>query len=289
MSAEASASVSLRAAETTLRRGLRSFRWRVRLLLAMRLATVGIAVTAGAAAVVVLILRLRGLWYPMLLPEICLGAVVTAAALAALVWPLPDRSVARSADRRLGLRDRLGSALEFARGGTPSGMDRAAIADAIEYLRSAHARDAYPVRTHRATAAAGICLAALVLSQTLPIPALLLPDREREEKAQLRQEAAKIEPLAKELEEVAKQSGDDEAEEVARRLKKLAQQLERGHLTKKQALLKLQDLESLRRPSRQRRRRPSRWRRRPARASPPKRWRSQTRRRSQETRRRPRS
>ncbi len=46
-------------------------------------------------------------------------------------------------------------------------------------------------------------------------------------------------PVAKQLEEEAKKQDDKEAQEAARRLQRLAKQLERGQLDKKLALLKL--------------------------------------------------
>jgi ferritin len=226
-----------------LRRGIRALRLRVRLLIALRLAVAAIAIVSGGAALAVLVLRLRGMWYPLFVPEIALGAAVVAALFAGLMWPLPDRLVAVSADRRLGLRDRIGSALHFIRTGAASGMAQAAILDALGYLDSLRPRDAFPVRRPPWSTPAGICLGALLLAQVLPIPPLLLSQREREEKAELRQVAARIEPLAKDLEEAATQANDEEARQAARDLKKLAQQLQRGQLDKKQALLNMAELD----------------------------------------------
>jgi hypothetical protein len=59
----------------------------------------------------------------------------------------------------------------------------------------------------------------------------------------LRREAAAIEPLAEKLEQAARESEDEEAEQVAKRLQMLAQQLDRGQLDKKQALLELEKLD----------------------------------------------
>ena len=229
-------------ATRSLRRGLRRLRWRARLLISVQLATGGIAIAAATAALAVVLLRLSGAWYSPLLPAACLGAVVIAAGAAGLAWPLSDQRVAVSADRRLGLRDRLGTAVSLARAPEPQGMGLAALADAVHHLDRVRPAQAYPIRVHRGTKAAGLCLAALALAQTLPIPALFVSPREREERAVLRQEAAKIEPLAREMKRAAEEANDREAERAARRLQELAQKLHRGQLDKKQALLSLDEI-----------------------------------------------
>jgi len=235
--------ISPEAAPRLLRRGLRGLRRRVRLLLALRFAAVGVAIVAGAAALVVLFFRLNGTWYPPLLPEAALGIVLLAAFLTGLVWPLPDAALAVSADRRLGLRDRIGSAVHFARAGLPSAMHRAEVADALRHLDRARSADGFPLRAGRAAKVAGLCLAVLFAVQLLPIPPLFLSPRVRQERSLLRKEAALIQPLAEKLEQAARESEDEEAEQVAQRLQKLAQQLDRGQLDKKQALLKLDQLD----------------------------------------------
>jgi len=226
-----------------LRRGIRALRLRVRLLIALRLAIGAVTIVSAGATLCVLGLRLRGVWYPPLAPEVALVAAALASLATGLLWPLPDRLIAASADRRLGLRDRIGSALQFLRAGAGSGMERAAVLDALGHLELLRAREAFPMRRPRASSAAALCLGVLLLSQVLPIPPLLLSPREREEKAELREAAARIEPLAKQLEEAATQANDQEAAQVSKQLKKLAQQLQRGQVTKKQALLNLSELE----------------------------------------------
>ncbi|HUU53546.1 MAG TPA: hypothetical protein VMY87_01395 [Armatimonadota bacterium] len=243
MSAEAAATAMLREAPRKLRRGLRALRLWVRLLVWVRVAVGSVAIVSAGAAAGVLLFRLHDLWYPFWGPEAALGVVVLAAAVVALVWPLSDTVVAASADRRMGLRDRVGSAVEFVREKSPSGMEQAAILDALHHLGLLRPREAFPVRAPRGGKTAGFCLAALLLVQMAPIPALLLSPEQREERAELRQQAAKIEPLTRELEEAAIDSDDEEAEAIVRELRKFAQQLRRGQLDKKQALLSLSELE----------------------------------------------
>lgn len=243
MASDAATVVHSNQAVTDLHRGLSRARRRVRLLLAVRLATLGIAVLAGAAAVVVLLLELGDIWYPSLLPEVALAAVVVGALVAALVWTLPNRTMAASVDRRLGLRDRLGTAVQLTGSPEPSGMDEAMISDALHHLRRVRTEEAYPLRVYRPTKVAGLSLVALLAVQVLPIPPLFIPTQQREDKALLRKQAANIEPVAKKLREAAKKAGDVQAQKVARKLEKLAQQLRRGKLDKKQALLSFKEME----------------------------------------------
>ncbi len=243
MASDAATVVHSNQAVTDLHRGLGRARRRVRLLLAVRLATLGIAVLAGAAAVVVLLLKLGDMWYPLLLPEAALAVVVGGALVAALVWALPDRTIAASVDRRLGLRDRLGTAVQLTATPQPSGMEQAMVADALHHVQRVRTEEAYPLRVYRSTKVAGLSLVALLAVQLLPIPPLFLSTQQREDKALLRKQAANIEPVAKKLREAAKKAGDAEAQRVARKLEKLAQQLRQGKLDKKQALLTFKEME----------------------------------------------
>ncbi len=243
MTVELSLPNALQHAPSIFRRRLRRLRLRVRLLLALRLTTASLATVAAICVPAILLLRLRGLWYPLLLPEAALAATIVVSLLAAFLWSLPDKLLAENADRRLQLHDRVASSLDFIQAAPPSGMQQAAILDALAHLDRLHPREAFPARAPRYSKTAVVCLVFLALAQLLPIPALLLSPREREEKVELREQAAKIEPLAKELERAATEAQDEEAAALAREMEKLVRQLQRGQLAKKQALLNMSELE----------------------------------------------
>ncbi len=213
------------------------------MLLTIRLAAMAGLVVFAAGFAAVLVLRLKGIWYPPLLPEAGLGVLLAVSLVAALLWPLPDHLVASSADRRLRLCDRLGTAAQLVGSGEQSGMEQAVVADAVAHVRRVRPRDAYPLRAYRSTKAAAASLAALLLVQVLPIPPLLLSPREREERSVLKREAAKIISVARKLEQESKKGADLEGRKVARRLQKLARQLNQGRLDKKHALLSLKEME----------------------------------------------
>jgi G:T/U-mismatch repair DNA glycosylase len=214
----------------------------VRLLLGVRLATLGLLVVGGVTTLVLLWLRLKGIWLPTLLP-VALVTVAVGALIGAMVRPLPDGMVAASTDRRLHLCDRLATALQLGHKQEQSGMEQAMVMDALYHMQQARVVDAYPLRAYRSTKAAGFCLAALVLVQALPIPPLLLSPQERKDKAVLKQEAAKIEPVAKKLGQEAKKNNDAEAQKVAQKLKQLAMEFRQGKVDKKQALLSLREMD----------------------------------------------
>jgi chemotaxis protein histidine kinase CheA len=242
MAAEATAAIALRSTPRALSRGLRGLRRRVRVLLAARLAAVCAMVIAGAAVPLVVLFKLRGAWFPPLLPELALGAALVLCALAALCWPLPDRLLAASADRRLGLRDRLGTGLQLARAAAHTGMEQAMVQDALDHAARLRAREAYPFRATRPMKASAVLLCLLAAAQLTPLPPLLLTRTEKEDRAFLREQAAKIEPVAKDLEKRAAEAGSTEADELAKQLQKLSQEMRRGRLTKKQALLRMGEM-----------------------------------------------
>jgi len=241
--ADASAVAVLEPTTGFLRSGLRRLRARIRVLLAVRVLSFGVALVGGGLALAVLWMRLNGLWYPTSLPAIGITSVALLSVIAALVWPLPDHRVAVSADRRLGLRDRISAAVQFLRKPERSGMERAAVADAAQTIRAVRTAEAYPIRLYPSLKVAAGCLVALLLFQLLPIPALLLADRDQEDRAELRKHARHIKPQAKALARAAREADDTQALELAKRLKKLADKLDRGAIAKKQAILSMKELE----------------------------------------------
>ncbi|MGD9494906.1 MAG: hypothetical protein AB7Y46_01225 [Armatimonadota bacterium] len=243
MVADASALVSLESARAALRRSVRRLRAWLRVALAARLATLGVVVGAGGTALWVGIERLYGITHPAFDALMPLLTACAAASAVALIWPLPDRLIAVSADRRLGLRDRLATAAELGRAPEPSGMVQAQVADAARHLGLVQPRRAYPLRFDRLTWTMLGCLGALLIAQFAPIPPLLLSAREREDKAALRAIARQVAPVAARLEREAEDAGDEQTQEAARRLRRLAQRMERGELAKREALLELADLE----------------------------------------------
>lgn len=243
MAADASALISPQAIRATLRWTLGRLRAQARLVLAVRLATIGVLVGAATLTVLVGIERLHGVTHALRETLMPLAVACLASILAAAIWPLPDRRLAAGADRRLHLWDRLATASELARAGDPSGMERAQIADAVRHCAQVRPAAAYRLRRDRLTSAALGCVAALLIVQLAPIPPLLLSAGERAEQAQLRQVARQIQPVAAQLHVQADEADDEETREVAKRMERLAGRMERGELGKREALLELSELQ----------------------------------------------
>ena len=243
MTSETIANPEMAIHASTLTRGLRRVRRRVRLLMAVRLVSTAVGLAAAIAVPLVVLAKLYDYWYPPLLPEVTAAGAALVTLLIALLWPLPDSLIAENTDRRLGLRDRLSTAVELVRDPEPSGMEDAAVLDALDHLHGLHSSRAYPLRLYRSTKTAGLCLLVLLAVQLAPIPPWLLSEEQREERAMLRKRAAEIEPLARELSRAAEESRDEQAQEVARKLQQLTDKLKHGKLDTKQALLGLKELE----------------------------------------------
>ncbi len=242
MAVDASAYVSLDAANRALRGRLSRLRAWVRVLLGARLAMMGVAVGAGALVLLHGYERLYGVMHPLEDAVFPLLVGCAAAALVALIWPLPDRLMAASADRRLGLWDRLGTAVGLMGEFYPSGMARAQINDAVRHLSELTPWRAYPLRFDRRAKVMVGCLALLAVVELAPIPPLLLSAREQEEQAELRLVAQEFKPAVEELNEQADEAEDEETDEAAKRLERLTQRMERGSVTKRAALLELAEL-----------------------------------------------
>jgi hypothetical protein len=232
-----------RSPSATLRAGIARLRLRLRLLLFLRLAASGVAAIAGVGAAATLALRLFGVDVYPWVPEIAIGAAVVVAAIYAAAWRLPDALVAGSADRRLDLRDRLGTAVRMLLREAASGMAQAAVIDAAATARGIRPAQVYPLRAYRSTKWMPGCLVALALAQALNIPPLLLSRQQQVERQELRRQAAALQPIAQKLLEQSRKSGDPGAEKLARRLQKLAGQFKRGAIGKKQALLSLAEMQ----------------------------------------------
>lgn len=234
---------SVAAVEQPLRKLLRRARLRARQVLAVTwLVRLAGPVLVGLV-LAVLLLKLVGFWFDPLAPPLLLGVLLVGCMLTAALRPLTDRLLLGSLDRRLGLRDRLTTAGWLVQRQSPlSALERAALQDGLAQAQAVHPAEAYgfpPAQRWRATALGLTTLAAAVLA---PIPPLLLSPQQRQERAELRVEATPLKPLAKALERSGRQGQDLEAQRLARQLKRLHQDMLRGRLDRKQALLQMEDL-----------------------------------------------
>ena len=155
----------------------------------------------------------------LVLPPAILGV---AGLVAAFVWPIPIENIARRADARLGLKERLITAIELQRSKDSHPLAGLQLHDAVEHVRQIEALDAFPVKLplrELQIVGALAVIATLLVAAPNPMERAV---REREQVQQaVRQEAERLNRLA---DQVAASNLDDPVEE----LNQLEQELREG-------------------------------------------------------------
>jgi hypothetical protein len=202
---------------------------------------------AAAAASGMACWALATLALPLPFPMRAAGAVVAAGLAGALPvllwWHRPSLLVAaRAADRRLGLADRLGTAVDLLRRpGSPRRLACLQIAGAVESARALVPRDVAPLRLPRETwVAAGMCvllvlwaqfLAGLTLPQTPAARTLVAIHREGEA----------LEQIGRHLDAAARSQGLLETRRAATRVADLGHRLTAPRIDRQKAATLLRE------------------------------------------------
>jgi hypothetical protein len=210
---------------------------RMRWIRALRILSLTLAIALAADLVYMLVERLELVpMYPEVV--IAVGGAGLLAGLAIGLWPrYTARHGALALDSRLGLKERIASALEFAGKGHDDGVFRLQYADALAHAEAADLRRAFPHRLTREMklfSAAGILF---TVSFLLPHMPLFQSEAQQRERAATKREGAKIQMVAKKMEAAPKET--ETAENLGKRLGKLGQDMKSGRTTKKEALKKL--------------------------------------------------
>jgi len=217
---------------------LRPFRRRVRVLRAWRGLALGLLL-GGVGGLVWAVLDVTGVWFTewSWLGLVFAGPAVLCA-LVALLLPVGDDAVARSIDRRAGLRDRLGTMIE--RNEAHDSFDEALRHDATRHVSELRARSVFPVRVGRwqYIAACAVALASLVflLGNTWYV---LSPEASKA-KAEMEKIAAQIERVAKPV--LDRKDATEEERDFANQLDAFAKRLEKGRMTKEEAMQRANEL-----------------------------------------------
>lgn len=217
---------------------------RIRARWAVRYASIVLCAGASAAALAVigadigLAPRVNGTG----LVGALLAGIVAGAAWA-IGRSLPRERVAKLTERSASLKERLSSALELdAAGMAADGFGAAQHRDALQCISAVDLRALFPVRPQRETAlAAAACLTACA---ALLIPALRAPHNQESptDIAQTKTEGAVIIRLARAAGQEAEKRKLDSARKAAQEARRLGEAMQRGDLTKKQALIATQKL-----------------------------------------------
>ena len=204
--------------------------WRRRLRLSLA-ASWGLR-GAGAGLAGGLAVSLAALYARALVPEaylrlLGLGAVLGAglAAALALAWPRSSLSTAIDLDQRLGLRERLSTAVELRRRGWPGALARSQLEDTLQACARAAAEGAFLVRITRRAALMGVLL---LLFALLPLwlvrPAFEAAESQAAIDEAVEQERARVGALQVEVSQV-EPLDPDRREAVLRPLKTVEERL----------------------------------------------------------------
>ena len=237
-----SSAVSDALAQVTAR--LRLVRW---VRHASRGALAGLAVCLVAIALAHFDFLPDWLYLEAFLP-IVLILGIGAGTLTAFLRPIPLLQAARLAEARLGLKERLSSALEFERTPQASLAPDAALLmrlqqeDAATYARSLKAVEAVPwVWPWEVKAVLG-GLVLLLLALILPTLPVFIPPGVQIERKIVGKTGDKLQKTAKLIEKQANLQHLEGTRRAAANMQRLGQRLSQGHLDKKQAMVQMSKL-----------------------------------------------
>lgn len=232
--------------EEALCRHVEAVRRRVRLLLAQQGLCVGMTVAAGIGLALVAATRLQ--WWTDAVdyigPVLFLGAALGAL----LGWfrPVSRLTAARIAEERADLKERLSTALVLSERGVESEVARAQRADAARCAAALRPADLLPWRLPSQARFLAIAIAALLAALYLPDLPIFSTPQQRLDREAMREQGRRLQAAAREIERRVPRKRDDPNAEILRRIarnmERLGRDQERGRITKKQAMLRLNDL-----------------------------------------------
>jgi len=236
--------------QPTISHALAQITSRLRLVRWVRHAARGALVGTGLALLAIVLAHFD--WLPDWLPleaaipiPIVLG--ILAGTVTTFLRPISQMDAARLAEARLGLKERLSSALEFER--TPGAGDpeaavlrRLQLADAATHARTLKVADAVPLRLPWEAKAFAAGLALIALALIVPSLPVFVPPGVRLERQIVQKTGSKLEQTAKVIQKQADLQNLSGTKRAAALMQRLAQRLASGHLDKKQAMVQMSKL-----------------------------------------------
>ncbi len=208
-----------------------------------------IAVVLSLLAVGLAHWSLLPLWLPLeaALPALLLIGVV-AGTVTAYAHPIDIMAAARLAESRLGLKERLSSALEFERSGqTPRDPEAALLLrlqqeDAAAHARRLQAADAVPLQWP--WEARALLPASILLLLALGLPALpfFVPPALRTERAVVQKSGQNLSTTAHRIESSADSHNLPATKRAAQKMQALSRRMQAGRMDKKQAMVEMSKL-----------------------------------------------
>ena len=182
---------------------------------------------------------------PAVLGVLAAAALGAAAVFAYRRWPRPD-TTAIEIDNRLGLAERISSALAVAKSDLP--MAQAVVADARAYAKNVPLSQAFPFRFRREYGGVlGVAALAAGLAAWMPQYDLLArkqhADEIRKEQDSVRKEAQEMRRDLVQLKKTVTLQHPERLEQYLDRTEEVIKEMEEGKLTRADAMAKLNDLQ----------------------------------------------
>lgn len=225
-----------------LERKLAQLRARVRWVRAVRWALVFGLAAALPCLIWAAVSRAAFLYLPWFLPAGVVALALVAGITYALASRLTPLQVARAAEQRLNLKERLSTAWEVSAAGRSEGVASLLVSDAAERAADVRPAQVFRPRIARQGGVLALTLGLMAALLVLPeVPLLQSPARRQEQQA-MRKEGEQLEKVAKEWAQRAKEAEAAKLKVVALRMEKLARAMRTGKVTQKRALVGLNEL-----------------------------------------------
>lgn len=228
--------------EAILRGKLDELRWRVRLLVTQRWVFRGLC--GASLACLALVVASKFHWLPAP-PEWLIGLLLSGAvggAIVGLTRRVTRMDAAQLADRRLDLRERLSSGLDFLARGESDPMVIAQVADAAARSAELRAATVFPHRFPREARLFLVGVIVLLAAIYVPELALFQTPQKRAERAALGREGTKLQALTKEPSRRSADRGAEIERRILQQMHNLGKDMKRGQVSKKQAMLRMDRL-----------------------------------------------
>lgn len=172
---------------------------------------------------------------------------LAAGTVTAFLRPISQMDAARLAEVRLGLKERLSSALEFEKSPQSSDPETATLrrlqmADAAAYARSLKSVEAVPLRLPWEAKAFLGALLLIALALIIPNLPVFVPPGVKLERQIVQKTGVKLDKTAKLIQKQADAQNLPGTKRTAAQIQQLAKRMEAGRMDKKQALVKMSQL-----------------------------------------------
>jgi len=225
-----------------------AFRRRIRLLVTQQWLCVGLTFAALAGLLLVAATKLQ--WWTDAIDY--LWALLLLGAITGLIigWTrrITPMVAAQIADDRAGLKERLSTAVEIAASTDRSPIAQAQLADAAQHARELEIARVLPWRMPRQVRYLAAAVVLLLTVIFVPELSIFHSRQDQLDREAMRREGERIQRVAKAIEtKLPKKKTKDENEEIVRRvaaeMKKLGKDQARGRIPKKQAMLRMNQLQ----------------------------------------------